>query len=101
MPSTPRVGDREAVVLAGMSLGLRQSGRLRRRRWSMSLASWLSFEGLLRPGKALNLQCRDIVFPSAELIGPDPNLVIVTRNPKTRRVWKTQFVARMLLSSVG
>ena len=81
----------EAVILGGFCLGMNQSGHLRRRWWAMSLISWLAFECLLRPSEAINLLVGDIVFPSLELAGSDPNLVVVIRNPKTRRIWRTQF----------
>ena len=95
LPSRPRVPITklalEAVILGGFCLGMNQSGHLRRRWWAMSLISWLAFECLLRPSEAINLLVGDIVFPSLELAGPDPNLVVVIRNPKTRRIWRTQF----------
>ena len=77
---------------SGFSRGAGDIG-LRRRRWfGAALGWWLAFDPLLRPAEVLRLRHCDLAFPNSELHGPDPNLVVVIRNPKTRRVWKTQFV---------
>ena len=95
-PTRPRVPITryllEALVVAGFSRGAGDIG-LRRRRWfGAALGWWLAFDALLRPAEVLRLRHCDLAFPNSELHGPDPNLVVVIRNPKTRRVWKTQFV---------
>ena len=95
-PSRPRVPITkyllEAVVVSGLSKGACEVG-FRRRRWvAAALGWWLSFDALLRPMETLRLRRCDLAFPPGEGNGGDPNVVVVVQNPKTRRVWKTQFV---------
>ena len=57
------------------------------------VGSWLCFEALLRPGELLALKREDITLPADEGEGEDsPGMVIVVRHPKTRRVYRTQFI---------
>ena len=57
------------------------------------MGCWLAFEALLRPGEVCNLMIGGLTFPdpgwSAEA---NSGLVVAIRKPKTRRVWRTQFV---------
>ena len=63
----------------------------RERWWSAGLAWWLGFDALMRPGEVLALRVADLVFPQGG--GEcDPGVVVVIRAPKTRRVWRAQFV---------
>ncbi len=58
-----------------------------------ALATWLSFSCLLRPGEALNLRVGDLTFPDISTFSMETaDLVVVIKHPKTRRVWKNQFV---------
>ena len=73
--------------------GLAERGWLRRRWLASAIGWWLGFVCLLRPGELLNLTCGDISLPEgdqneAESLGA----VVVVRQPKTRRVWREQFV---------
>lgn len=57
------------------------------------MAYWLGFACLLRPGELLGLRRGDISLPETggrewEELGA----VIIIRQPKTRRVWREQFV---------
>ena len=83
----------ECMVLVAMSRGLSEDGLGRYRWWSAGLAWWLGFTCLLRPGEILNLHVGDIQFPE----GPGEEreglgAVVVIRRPKTRRIWREQFV---------
>ena len=80
----------EALVLTALTFGF-QCNRVAegRKWWGAAIGWWLGFVGLLRPGEVLGLRWRDIVFPSG---ASDPGVVLVIRVPKTRRVWRTQFV---------
>ncbi|CAE7383354.1 unnamed protein product, partial [Symbiodinium microadriaticum] len=50
-------------------------------------------EALLRPGEAHNLHVEDILLPDSGVTSQgDEGLVITIRRPKTRRVWRAQFV---------
>ena len=56
------------------------------------VGSFLSFEALLRPGE-LALRKEDVTLPAGESLESDsPGMVIVIRHPKTRRIYKTQFI---------
>ena len=58
-----------------------------------ALALWLGFVGLFRPAEILQLKVGDLSFSSpGGGLGQDPGLVVVIRNPKTRRIWHKQFV---------
>lgn len=95
-PSRPRVPVTrwilEAMVLVGLMEGAECRGAARKEWWSAALGWWLAFEGLLRPVEVLRLQRKHLVFPEDALTGPDPNLVVVIEEPKTKRVWNKQFV---------
>lgn len=95
-PSRPRVPVTrwilEAMVLVGLMKGAECRGAARKEWWSAALGWWLAFEGLLRPVEVLRLQRKHLVFPEDALTGPDPNLVVVIEEPKTKRVWNKQFV---------
>ena len=80
----------QACVLTYLSLGLNETGAAREQLWAAGLACWLCFECLLRPGEMFKLQVRDVVLPDFD--GPEPALVIIVREPKTRRIWRSQFV---------
>ena len=57
------------------------------------IGSWLSFTALLRPGEVYKLRYEDVTLPMEATAGVDsPGMVIVIRRPKTRRVYRTQFV---------
>lgn len=83
----------EGIVLWCFKAGWEVQGWIRRQWWSCGLALWLGFTGLLRPLEVLNLRVGDLSF-SSNVAGAatDPGLVLVIRNPKTRRIWHRQFV---------
>ena len=95
-PSRPRTPITrhllEALVLAAFSKGYNSRGATRERWWAAALGFWLGFECLLRPGEVLGLKVRDVVVPEDMLAGPDAGVVLVLQTPKTRRVWRKQFV---------
>ena len=95
-PSRPRTPITrhllEALVLAALSKGYLEHGSARQRWWSAALGFWLGFECLLRPGEVLGLRVCDVVVPEETLAGPDAGIVLVLQTPKTRRVWRKQFV---------
>jgi hypothetical protein len=79
----------ESLVLAAFWMGCEARDALEAEFWwGAALAWWVCFEGLLRPSELLNLRVMDILFPQ----GADPGAVLVIQMPKTRRIWKTQFV---------
>ena len=83
----------QAVLLVCLARGFRETGTSRLRWWSAMMGCWLAFEGLLRPGETCNLLVGDLTFPElgwAEEAAV--GLVLAIRKPKTRRVWRTQFV---------
>lgn len=83
----------DGVLLVMLAEGRLVEGKERLIWWSAALGSWLSFSCLLRPSELLRLRVNDISFPEVAEVGDvDPGLVVVIREPKTRRVWKSQFV---------
>ena len=83
----------EGLLLTCLLKGKQSFGWLRRTWWATMLSSWLSFYGMLRPGEALRLQVRDLVFPDCIALGePGLGLVVLIRSPKTRRIWASQSV---------
>ena len=83
----------EALVLTMFASGASSCGYDRRTWWACALATWLSFVCLLRPGETLKLRVDDLTFPDgSSLVEGAAGLVVVVRNPKTKRIWKTQFV---------
>ena len=83
----------QALLLVCLARGYRETGRLRELWWGTMIGCWLSFEALLRPGETCNLLVGDFCFPEPGWAEEaDVGLVIAIRKPKTRRVWRTQFV---------
>ena len=83
----------EGLILQGIHSGWRENGWLRKQAWACALAVWLGFVGLLRPAEILQLKVGDLSFSSpGGGLGQDPGLVVVVRDPKTRRIWRKQFV---------
>ena len=83
----------KALLVTLLASGNSLSGRGREHYWASMLATWLSFEGLLRPGETSVLRVSDLCFPDG-VAGEDSQqgLVITIKKPKTRRLWQTQFV---------
>ena len=83
----------KALLVTLLATGHSLSGRGREHYWASMLATWLSFEGLLRPGETSVLRVSDLCFPDG-VAGEDSQqgLVITIKKPKTRRLWQTQFV---------
>ena len=82
-----------ALLVVLMSRSVRESGRGREQWLCSMLASWLCFEALLRPGEAHELRVEDILLPDVSVgLQGDEGMVISIRRPKTRRVWRSQFV---------
>ncbi|CAE6958585.1 unnamed protein product, partial [Symbiodinium sp. CCMP2592] len=81
-----------AFLVVSLARGNAEVGRARERWWSAMLAAWLSFEGLLRPGELCQLRAGDIDLPLDSLTAADEGLILTIRQPKTRRVYHTQFV---------
>ena len=91
VPITRSILTALLVTLAARSV--RETGRERELWMAAMLASWLPFEALLRPGEAHNLLVQDVLLPDAHLLsGDDEGLVLSLKSPKTRRVWRAQFV---------
>lgn len=83
----------QAFLLVCLAKGYQVKQRARYLWWSVMMGSWLSFVALLRPGEIYNLRFEDVTLPVEGAEGVDsPGMVIVIRRPKTRRVYKTQFV---------
>ena len=83
----------EACVVDLIRAGWKEEGWLRMQLWSAALGLWLGFSALLRPSEVLNLKVSDISFSNLRgRTGMDPGVVVVVRNPKTRRIWHRQFV---------
>ena len=82
----------EAMVVAGLTLGeAAGSSQGAFEWWCASLGWWLCFTALLRPSELLGLRVMDVIFPEGDA-GEDPGVVLVIQQPKTRRIWKSQFV---------
>lgn len=83
----------DAVLLVLLAEGKQVVGRERYVWWASALGSWLAFACMLRPSELLRLRVCDLCFPEREEVGvADQGLVVVVREPKTKRVWKNQFV---------
>ena len=84
----------QAFLVVCLAKGNQAKGRERYLLWwSVMLGSWLAFTALLRPGEIYKLRVEDITLPVEGAEGVDsPGMVVVIRRPKTRRVYKTQFV---------
>lgn len=83
----------ECLILRALSRGWSEEGIIRRRWWSAALAWWLGFVCLLRPGELLNLRMGDISLPEGdESVFHVLGAVVIIRRPKTRRIWREQFV---------
>ena len=80
----------QALILTALARGSEESGLAREVWWAAGLAFWLAFECLLRPGEALKLLVQDLIFP--EEGDEEQALVVIIRDPKTKRIWQTQFV---------
>ena len=83
----------ECMVVAAFARARAEVGWLRRRWLACAIGCWLGFVCLLRPSELLNLRCCDVSLPEgnggdAEELGA----VLVIRKPKTRRIWREQFV---------
>lgn len=85
----------EGVVLKSLLEGWQEEGWQRLLFWSSSLALWLGFAALLRPGEVLKLRVGDVSFSTGGGRGSvDPGFVLVVQSPKTKRIWHKQFVLR-------
>lgn len=83
----------ECMMVVGLSQAWANRGFLRRRWISAVLGWWLGFACLLRPGELLNLRVGDISLPEGTSQDEDSlGAVVIIRQPKTRRVWRQQFV---------
>jgi len=83
----------ECLVVVSMGRAVSEEGLMRKQWLTAGLAVWLCFSCMLRPGELLNLRRRDISFPDGDF-GNEEMLgaVVIIRRPKTRRIWKEQFV---------
>ena len=83
----------ECLVVVALARGWAEEGWMRRRWIGCALGWWLGFVCLLRPGEILNLRCQDVSLPEGQGVEIEElGAVVVIRQPKTRRVWKEQFV---------
>ena len=83
----------ECMLVVGLSQAWASRGFLRRRWISAVLGWWLGFACLLRPGELLNLRVGDISLPEGTTQEEESlGAVVIIRQPKTRRVWRQQFV---------
>ncbi|CAE7196758.1 unnamed protein product [Symbiodinium sp. CCMP2592] len=97
LPVNPRIPMSkyimQAVLVTFLATGFREEGRAREQWWSAFIGTWLSFEGLLRPGEMDKLFVGDITFPEGDWPASEQvGMVLCLRTPKTKRVWRTQFV---------
>ncbi len=85
----------EGLVLCLFKEGWSVDGWLRQQLWAAALGSWLGFVCLLRPSEVLNLRVGDLSFStsisSSSSSRLDPGMIVI-RYPKTRRIWRKQFV---------
>ena len=93
-PSKPRTPMTlfvlECVLLALLGRGNSLKGKDRLEWWSAMLATWISFEGLLRPGEADFLVAGDLLFPEDTEMAQGVSLIVGIRRAKTRRTWALQ-----------
>ena len=83
----------QGFLVTCLAKGASASGYDRFMWWAVMIGSWVSFVALLRPGELLALKKEDITLPVPGTDGEDsPGMVIIVRKPKTRRVYRTQFV---------
>ena len=83
----------ECMLVVGLSQAWASRGFLRRRWISAVLGWWLGFACLLRLGELLNLRVGDISLPEGTTQEEESlGAVVIIRQPKTRRVWRQQFV---------
>lgn len=83
----------KALLVVLLATGKSFTGRAREGYWAAMLATWISFEGLLRPGETSVLRVSDLCFPDGVAgVDSQEGLVVTIRKPKTRRLWQTQFV---------
>ena len=83
----------QGFLMTCLAKGGAAQGHVRFLWWALMMGSWLSFVALLRPGELLALKREDITLPMRGSEGEDsPGMVVVIRKPKTRRVYRTQFV---------
>ena len=83
----------DAIILVCLSEGYKEMGWNRQMWWGCGLALWLGFEALLRPGELCRLFVMDLSFPDALATGDlNAGLVVLVRRPKTRRIWREQFI---------
>ena len=77
-----------------MGRAVNEEGLMRKQWLAAGLGIWLCFSCLLRPGELRNPRRCDISFPDGELGEEELQLgaVVIIRRPKTRRIWKEQFV---------
>lgn len=83
----------ECLLVCALARGWGECRALRRRWWACAVAWWLGFVCLLRPGELLGLRCGDVSLPEGDQREVEElGAVIIIRKPKTRRVWREQFV---------
>lgn len=85
----------EGLVLCLLKEGWKVEGWLRQQYWAAALGSWLGFVCLLRPSEVLSLRVSDLSFSTSSSSSShqlDPGMIVVIRYPKTRRIWRRQFV---------
>ena len=83
----------ECLVLMCLSRGVAEEGLLRRQWIATAIGIWLCFICLLRPGELMNLRREDVSIPKegweeTRAMGA----AVIIRKPKTRRIWREQFV---------
>ena len=82
----------ECVVITALGRCVSTSGLSKRQWLVVALGWWLCFACLLRPGEVLNLRRQDINLPECDADLEDADAVVIIRRPKTRRIWREQFV---------
>ena len=83
----------EALLLMCLSRGQHAHGWDRHLWWACMLASWLAFCGLMRPNEVVSLRKKDLAFPDAIALGEESlGLVVIVKQPKTKRTYRTQMV---------
>lgn len=83
----------ECLILSGLGRCLASRGLSRKQWLAATMGWWLGFVCLLRPGELLNLRRGDINLPEGDNLGEHSgDAVVIIRRPKTRRIWREQFV---------